>query len=71
MEQQGQGTYSILLLIEHEGSDGPTLVGMGSSLSTNVDGGTPNAEMVGGSRNGTEGRRHLMRAVMRGDNQSG
>ena len=43
----------------------------GSSLSVNMDGSTGDAKMVGGSRNSAEGRRHLMRAVMRGDNQSG
>ena len=49
----------VFLLIEHEGSNIPTLIVTGSGLSTNADGSTANAEMVSGTRNGVEGRRHL------------
>ena len=31
-----------------------------TSLSTNTDGGTANAEMIGGTRDSVEGRRHLI-----------
>ena len=51
-------TYMVLLLIEHEGSDVPTLIGAGSSLSANTDGGAANTEMVGGARNSMERRRY-------------
>ena len=68
--EQGR-TYTILLLIEHEGSDSPTLVGAGTSLSADTNGSMANAEVIGGTGNGVEGRRHLVGTVMRGDNQSG
>ena len=48
----------VLLLVEHEGSNGLTLIGMGPSLSTNADSSAANAETVGGARDGVEGRRH-------------
>ena len=51
-------TYAVLLLVEHEGSDVLTLIGAGSGLSANTDGGAANTEMVGGARNSTERRRH-------------
>ena len=60
VEQQEQGTYTIFLLVEHEGSNSPTLVGTGPSLSMNMDGGTANAKVVGSARNSVEGRRHLI-----------
>ena len=72
MLEWGLETNLILLLIEHERSNGPTLIGTGSSLSTNTNSGTANAEMVGRARDGMKGRRHCMEAVMRvGDNWSG
>ena len=55
---EGPGTYSVLLFIEHKGSNSPTLIGTGSSLSMNMDGSMANAEMVGSTRDGAEGRRH-------------
>ena len=62
MEQWRQRTYSVFLLIIHERSNGPTLVGTGSGLSTNTNSSTANAEMVSGARDSTEGRRHLVRS---------
>ena len=61
----------VLLLIVHEGGNGLTLIGTGSSLSMNVDSGMPNAEMVDSTGNGVERRRHLIEADDVGDNQSG
>ena len=58
MEQQGQGTYTILLLIVHEGSNGPTLIGMRPSLSMNTDGSMANAKMVNSTRDGVTNARH-------------
>ena len=53
-----KGTYIILFFIIHEGGNGPTLVGVRPGLSTNTDGGTVNAEVVGSSRDSAEGGRH-------------
>ena len=71
-----QGTYSVFLFIEHEGSNGLTLIGARPSLSTNADGSTANAKMVNGARDSTR-RRHLIgvviesqpRWLMKGNNQ--
>ena len=72
MEQSRQGTHSVFLLIKHKRSYGLTLIGARPSLSTDTDGGTTDAEMVGGSRNGTEGGRHLIKNCdERGVNRSG
>ena len=49
-----RGTYSIFLFIVHEGGNGVALVGMGPGLLSNMDGGTSNPKMVGGTRNGVE-----------------
>ena len=57
-------TYTILLLVEHERSNGPTSIGAGPSLPTNADSSMAYAEVVGGSRDGAEGGRHLIRVVM-------
>ena len=67
-EQRRQGTYTILFLVVHERSNGPTLVGTGPGLSTNVDSSTANAEMIDGTRNGLEGGRHLSKYGEVGDN---
>ena len=56
----------VLLLVEHKRSNGLTLVGTGPSLSTNTDSGTANTKVVGSTRNGAEGRRHLIGVVMGG-----
>ena len=64
MKQQGQGTYSIFLFIKHEGGNSLTLIGMNSCLSMNMDSGAANAEIIGGTWNSVEGRRHLMIRVM-------
>ena len=60
MEQQEQGTYTIFLLVEHEGSNSLALVGTGPGLSINIDSGMANAKVVGSARNSVEGRRHLI-----------
>ena len=54
----------ILLLVEHEGSDGPTLIGTNPSLTTDTNSGVANAKMVGGAGNGAEGGKHLIEVVM-------
>ena len=59
----------ILLLIVHEGGNGPTLIGMGPSLSTKADYGTANAEVIDGTGNGAERRRHLIGVGNVGDNR--
>ena len=64
----GQRTYTVFLLIVHKRGNGSTLVGTGPSLSTNLNGGMTDAEMVGGARNSAEGRRHLSRSGIMGDN---
>ena len=61
----------VSLLIEHERSNSLTSVGAGPSLSTNADSSTADAKLVGSSRDGAEGRRHLIGVVMREDNWSG
>ena len=53
----------VFLFIKHEGSDGPTLIGVGPGLATNTDSGTTDAEVIGGARNSSERRRHCV-AVM-------
>ena len=64
VEQRGQGTYVVFLLIEHKRSNGLTLIGMGPSLSTNADGSIANAEMVNSAGDSMEGGRHLMGRLM-------
>ena len=70
-EQLEQGTYSVLFFVEHKGSDGPTLIGAVSSLSTNADGSTANAQMVDSARNSTGRGRHCVEVMKVGNNQSG
>ena len=60
----GEGTYTVFFFIEHEGSDGLTLVGMDPSLSSNTDSSTANAKLVGSARDGVEGRRHCVKDMM-------
>ena len=64
MEWQEQETYLIFLLIVHKRSNGPTLVSAGPGLSTNSDGSMANAEVVDGTRDSVERRRHLVRRLM-------
>ena len=65
-------TYSVFLLIKHKGSNGPTLIGVGPGLSTDVDSSTANAEVVGGAGDSVERRRYCKEVVMEvGDNRSG
>ena len=57
-------TYLVFLFIVHEGGDGPTLVGAGSSLATDLNGGMAYPQMVDGARNNvrkssTAIRRHV------------
>ena len=58
------GTYAVLLLVVHEGSNGLTLIGTGPSLSTNADGSMANAKMIGSTGNSVERRRHLVKRLM-------
>ena len=52
--------------------DGPALVGANTSLTTDTNGGTANAEMVNSAGDSTRRRRHDTTVVMEvGDNQSG
>ena len=64
-------TYSILLFVIHKRSNGLTLIGAGPGLTANMDSGTANPKIVGGTRNSAEGGRHLVRMSDRGDNRSG
>ena len=50
--------------IEHERSNGLTLIGTNPSLPTNVDGSTANAKMVGSAWDSAERGRHLIGVVM-------
>ena len=54
-----KGTYSVLLLIVHEGCDSMTLIGMMANLTMDMDGSMANTKMVGGTQNSVEGGRHL------------
>ena len=55
---EDKGTHLILLFIEHKRGNSLTSVGMGSSLPTNADSSTADAEVVNSARNGTRRRRH-------------
>ena len=61
----------VFLFIKHEGGNGPTHIGTGSSLPMDMDSSMADAEMVGGTRDGAEGRRHDKKCDVRRDNQSG
>ena len=58
MEQWGQDTYMVLLLIIHERNDGPTGVGVVTGLATDTDGSIANSEMVNGAGDSTRRGRH-------------
>ena len=58
IEQWGQGTYSVFLLVKHKRGNGLTLIGVGPGLSINVDGSTANAKVVSGTRDSMERGRH-------------
>ena len=51
-------TYTIALLVEHEGSDSPPGVGTKAGLATDTDSGAALAKLILCSRNGTSGHRH-------------
>ena len=51
-------TYTILLFIEHEGSDGPPGIGTSAGLTTNMDGGVASTILVLSTRNGVSGHWH-------------
>ena len=51
-------TYMILLFVEHEGSNGSTLIGARPGLPMNADGSMANTEVVGGTWDGAERGRH-------------
>ena len=53
------GTYTILLFVEHKGSDGPPSVSTGSGLPTNMNGGAAPAILILGTQNGASGHRHI------------
>ena len=51
-------TYSVTFLVEHEGGNGPSLVGAIASLATDTNGGTASTVLVLSSRDGASGHRH-------------
>ena len=51
-------TYSVTLLVKHEGGDGPSGISMVPGLTTNLDGGTAPAVLILGPRNGASRHRH-------------
>ena len=51
-------TYTVSLLVEHEGGDLPSGVGTSSGLSTNANGGTTSTKLILGSGDGASGHRH-------------
>ena len=51
-------THSVLLLVEHEGSNGPTGVSTITGLTMNMDGSTANAVLVLGAGDSARRRRH-------------
>ena len=55
--------YTILLLIEHERSNGSTGIGTITSLTTDMNSGMANAKLVGGTGNSARRRRHYMMVV--------
>ena len=60
MERRRQGTYLVLLLIVHEGSNGVAGVGTITGLTTNTNGGSTNAEMINGAGDSTRRGRHCI-----------
>ena len=56
MEQGGQRTYMVFLLIVHERSDCLTSIGTVPGLTADMNGGTANAKVVNGARDGTRRR---------------
>ena len=59
-------TYLVFLFVEHEGGNGPTLIGVGSGLSMNMNSGMANAKMVSRAEDSSERRRHLRSSDVRG-----
>ena len=59
-------TYTVSFLIEHEGSNGLTGVGMSTGLTTNMNGSSADAELVLSARDSTRRGRHLIGVVMMG-----
>ena len=55
--------YSILLFIEHKGSNGPASIGTVTSLATNTNSGTANAEIVDSAGDGTRRGRHCVEVM--------
>ena len=51
-------TYTITLLVEHEGSNGPTGVGTGTGLATDMNNGVAPAILILSTGNGAGGHRH-------------
>ena len=57
-EKSKQGTHSVLLLVEHEGSNGPASIGMITGLTMDTDGSLTNAELVLSTGDSARRRRH-------------
>ena len=53
-----KGTYTITLLVEHEGSDSPSGVGAVAGLATNADCSMAPAVLILGAGDGTRGHQH-------------
>ena len=58
VERQARETYMVCLFIEHEGSNGPASIGTITSLTTNTNGSTANAELVDSAGDSMSRRRH-------------
>ena len=71
MECRASGTYAVLLFIVHEGGDGPTSISTIAGLTMNTDSSATNTKVVDGAGDGARRRRHCIRVMGMGDNQSG
>ena len=58
VQQGARRTYTITLLVKHEGSYSLTGVGTSAGLTTDMNSGTAPAVLILGSRNGMSGHRH-------------
>ena len=55
---KAEEAYTVTFFVEHEGSNGPSLVGAVSGLTPDTNGGTTTAVLVLGSGDGTSRHRH-------------
>ena len=53
-----KGTYTVLLLIKHEGSDSPPGIGASTSLTADTNGSPTPAVLVLSTRNGASRHQH-------------